>query len=121
MNDKPQVGVGNVTIYLDGKPYELIPTLAAAQGISRLGGGIRVAIDNVLKLDIDTIAQLGLGPTVSKEFGNTLPDVVWRSGFMDSDGELASKCVEYLTVLSNGGRPFNPTEKSEVERTNANP
>src|ERR1044072_3239262 len=95
---KPQVGQGNIKITLDGEEYELRPTLNAALTISRLSGGIRGAIDAVLKMDIDVvvkIVQLGLATQVAKQFKD-LPQTVWESGMTDTQGQLASKCVEYL-------------------------
>jgi hypothetical protein len=116
--NKPRVGAGNVVITLGieeyEKEYELVPTLAAAQGVSRIGGGIRGAMDAIVKLDLDIITrvvQLGLGPTVTKTVGPRLPDLIWQAGLTDSGGELAAKCIEYLTMLSNGGRPITTTEE----------
>lgn len=110
---KPRVGIGNVAIKLNGSEYELVPTLAAAQGTSRMSGGIRGAIEAVLRLDVDVITriiQLGLGPKVTKDLGPDLPELIWQTGMTDTEGELAAKCVEYLTMLSNGGRPLAPVE-----------
>jgi hypothetical protein len=112
---KPRVGSGNITITLNGQDYELIPTLGAAQSISRLSGGLRGAIQSVMNLDLDTIDRIvkaGLGPTVSREIGPNLGAYVFDAGFTDQGGELASKCIEYLTVLSNGGRPLTTTDEA---------
>lgn len=108
-----RVGAGNIAVQLNGEEYNLVPTLEAAQSISRGSGGLRVAINSVMNMDIDTIVrvvQLGLGPAVVKELGGAskLPQLVWESGFTDTSGELAVKCIEYLTVLSNAGRPVGP-------------
>jgi len=115
---KARVGLGNVMITLDAREYTLVPTLAAAQGVSRISGGIRGAIDAIIKLDIDVvtrIVQLGLGPKVTKEIGPGLPDLIWQSGLTDSGGELAAKCIEYLTMLSNGGRPIIPEARDDSD------
>jgi hypothetical protein len=108
---KARLGTGNVLLTLAGKEYTMVPTLAAAQGVSRLSGGIRGGIDAVIRLDIDTIVrvvQLGLGPTVVREIGPSLPELIFQEGLTDSGGEVVSKCVEYMTLLSNGGRPLTP-------------
>lgn len=122
MAEKVRVGMGSVTITLgsgdEEKEYTLVPTLAAAQGTSRIAGGLRGAIDSIVKLDLDVITrvvQLGLGPKVVKTLGTELSELVWQSGMTDSGGELASKCIEYLTMLSNGGRPLTPAVKTEAE------
>ena len=118
MNDKPRVGAGNIEITLAEKDYVLVPTLAAAQGISRQAGGLRKAIDSIMLMDIDVITriiQLGLGPKTVKELGGAekLPAIIWQEGMTDSSGQLALKCIEYINVLSNGGRP--PTKEPDGE------
>ena len=119
----PKVGAGNITISLGGDDeskheYVLVPTLAAAQGISRTSGGIRGAIDKVIAFDLDTITnvvRLGLGPRVVKEIGQDFNELVWRAGMTDTGGELVARCIEYLSVLSNGGRPLPKAGEAREE------
>lgn len=116
MTTKAKVGAGNVTVTLNEQEYTMVPTLNAAQTTSRLNGGIRGAIDAVIKLDLDVITrvvQVGLGPKVTREIGAKLPDYIWQAGMTDSGGEIVSKCIEYLTLLSNGGRPMTPAEAGD--------
>lgn len=113
-----QVGAGNVVVRLGDAEYVLVPTLAAAQGISRMAGGIRGAIDGVVKADLDVImavVRFGLGPRVAKEIGDKLPELVWKSGLTDSTGEISARCVEYLSILANGGRPLSIRSEADAE------
>lgn len=114
MTTTAKVGAGTVYVMLGGKEYALIPTLAAMQGISRVNGGIRGALDRVVQLDFDTferVMRLGLGPKtvrqIEQDTGEQLPEILFAAGMTDdTEGKLASKCIEYLSVLSNGGRPI---------------
>jgi hypothetical protein len=115
---KARVGVGNVTIQIGGHDYELVPTYHAASNISRLSGGLRGAIQGVSNLDFDVIGrvvQFGLGPKTVKDLGgaNKLNELIYGEGLTDGSGEFAGKCVEFLTVLSNGGKPL--TSRAEDE------
>ncbi len=114
---KAVVGAGNVAIKLMGQDYTLVPSLSAMQGVSRLNNGIRGAIDEVIRLNFDTIVRvisLGLGGKVANQIKD-LPSVCYNSGLVDgTEGELAAKCVEFLTILSNGGRPVNKDDADET-------
>ena len=115
-----QVGSGNVEVVIDGKDFVLVPTAGAAQGISRAYGGLRGAINLVSALDLDAITrviQLGLGPKAVKELGGNdkLGDLVWRSGLSDNTSQMVVKCIEYITVLTNGGRPVTPAGEEDEE------
>lgn len=110
MADEAQVGAGDVPITLDGKDYALVPTVAAFKNISKAFGGLRAAATAVTTLDVDIITrivQFGLGPQVVKELGGAdkLPDHIFAAGILDTSGGLASKCITFVTNLSNGGRP----------------
>lgn len=116
---KPRVGAGNVMITLGGQEYPLVPTLAAAQAISREQGGIRTAIDRLAQMDFDLVCKvvrLGLGPKVVRELGGAekIPELVYETGLIDSSGRAITKCIDYLTNLSNGGRP-PPTNDGDEE------
>lgn len=114
-----RIGIGDVIITLPDpengalKEYVLRPTLNAALSISRQAGGIRGAIDAVLKMDLDVIVrtiQLGLGVQTARLLKD-LPERVWQAGLTDDQGQLAAKCVEYLHVLANGGKPIERKEE----------
>lgn len=100
-------GAGDVTLLLGDEEITLKPTLAAGLAISRQAGGIRGAIDKVMALDLDvilSIIRVGVGPKEVKRLRN-LEELVYSNGLMDSQGELLSKVVEYLTNIARGGRP----------------
>lgn len=107
-SDKAQLGIGSVPIMLNGSEYVLVPSLNAAKKLSRMHGGIRGAIDAVMKMDIDVITEvveLGLGPRVASTIKD-LPTLVWQSGLTDQTGRLTEHCITYLSILANGGKPI---------------
>lgn len=109
-DEKPEVGIGNIKVVLNGQDYELVPTLGAAQGVSRIGGGLRAIIGRVVDLDLDLITRiinLGLGPKVVKELGGAekVAEYVWQTGLLDGEGDLSALVARYVTHLANGGRP----------------
>jgi hypothetical protein len=98
------VGAGNVPIELDGKSFELKPSLAACMSISKLGGGggMHTMVARCGALDFDAIhavitAGLGLNPTQAKNLG----EAIYKTGLMD----LASPCIDFINMIANGGRP----------------
>lgn len=116
-SNTPRPGAGNVTVRFGDQEYKLVPTFHAASNISRLSGGIRGAINSVIQLDFDVIArvvQFGLGPQVVKELGgaNKLGELIYAEGITDGSGEFTGKCVEFLTILTNGGKPLSTSEGS---------
>lgn len=115
--NKTRMGAGDVVITLGGVDYTLRPTLNAAQIISRQSGGIRGAIDSILRMDMDVIAKvvtLGLGPQQAKNIKN-LAEAIWEAGLTDDTGAIIAKCVEYLHVLANGGRPVSQEARDDTE------
>ncbi len=108
-------GAGDVTLELGSEHLVLRTTLAAGLAISRQSGGIRGAIDKVMALDFDTILSViraGVGKDV-KRYPN-LDEMVYQNGLLDTQGDVLSKLVEYLTNLARGGRPAE-TEGGEEE------
>lgn len=100
-------GAGNVHFELDGKPMELVPSLQACIAISGIAGGLNAAIQRCLALDFETIcavitAGLNLNPTQAKN----LREAVFRTGLID----LSGPCIEFVHVVSNGGRPVEDEE-----------
>ena len=117
MVNQAQLGMGNIPIVLDGNEYILVPSLNATQSLSRQNGGIRGAVDALVKLDFDLVVrviQLGLGPKVAAGIKN-LPEVVYHTGLTDNTGGLAAKCIEYLNVLANGGRPLDVEASQDTQ------
>lgn len=115
-----KVGIGDVPITLGGQEYVLRPSLNACLVISRGSGGIRGAIQKVMDLDIDTIVriiQVGLGPNTARKLKN-LDEMVYQAGLVDTSGQLTTKCIEFLSNISNGGRPLDDSSKEAGEDEN---
>lgn len=96
---KAAFGAGDVTIVLDGEEVTLRPSLKAAQGVSRLSGGILGAVEALSRFDLDVLVNvvaLGLGKKPSE-----VEEAVWRTGV----SELAPRAIEFATIIANGGRP----------------
>lgn len=110
----PTVGAGEIAITLldhADNPEQLVlkPSYHAARTISAQSGGLMGAIERVARLDIETInqlIQLGLGKDQMPRGGMaTLSDRIWRTGLSDEEGGIAERCIMFLRVLMNGGRP----------------
>ncbi len=117
---KPMLGAGDVTITLAGEEFVLKPSLHAMMTISRTTGGIRGAIDGVARMEMDIIVRvvgLGIGQQQARRFKNDLAEVIYESGLTDATGGVIAKCIEYLHVLANGGKPVNTEEVAEDDST----
>ena len=117
--NKPRLGSGDVTITLNDKEYTLRPTLKAAMILSRTSGGIRGTIDAVMQMNLDvitTVIKQGLGPNIVRQFKQEqLEEAIWEAGLTDTSGGILGKCVEYLHVLANGGRPINQNREEDQD------
>jgi hypothetical protein len=118
MADEAGPGAGNIEIEIDGKAMPMVPTAAACLAISRIAGGLNAAVQRCLQLDFDTItavitAGLNLNPTQAKK----LPDAIFKAGLIS----LASPCVDFIHVVSNGGRPISYEEGDGEDREAADP
>ena len=103
MADTAEPGAGTITIELDGKEHQMVPTLAACMAISSIAGGLNAAVQKCLQLDFNTIcafvqAGLGLNPTQSK----MVPEAVYKTGTMT----LSGPCIDFINIVANGGRPI---------------
>lgn len=101
------MGLGDVTIELDGEEMVLRPSLKACMTLSRSSNGITSAVQKCLAYDFDTIHQViaaGLGAD-----SRDLPEKIYRSGLID----LSPKCIRFLHVVANGGKP--PADESREE------
>lgn len=88
-----------IEITLDGKAVELKPSLKAATTISRQANGLVGAIEALGKLDMDVLTHvIALG--ADRDDVKALEEPVWRAGISD----LATRAIEYVTLLANGGR-----------------
>jgi hypothetical protein len=113
MNDKVvNPGDGNVSMRLNNMDVVLVPSAGAAQSISRMHGGLRPALDAIQRLDLDAITNIvsvGLGPKGVSSLGgkDRIPKILYEAGLTDTSGEIIVKCINYVSILINGGRPLN--------------
>jgi hypothetical protein len=107
-SNKPAPGAGDVPLELDGEQVVLRPTLDAALQASRIANGLTGAIDQCARYDLDTIIRVvALGLGLSGNGSKDLPDKVYRTGVHI----VAGKCIRFLNVLSNGGKPIVDDEE----------
>lgn len=108
------MGDGRIELELDGKPVALVPTLEACTEISKMAGGLAGAVERCRQLHFETIcAVVGAGleingirpnPTQRSKF---LPKAVYEAGVVG----VAAYCMEFITVVSNGGRPLRSQDE----------
>lgn len=105
-----------VSIRLGDADYDLIPSINAALVLSRGPGGLKATIDAVQAMNLEAIVQVvqvGLDREVARKLNDQLPELVWSSGLLSSDGGIVLRCVEYLVALSYGGRRQPNLEASD--------
>lgn len=93
------VGDGNVPIMIDGKEYSLKPSYKACLALATGGDGLRTLISRCANLEMDTIKRViaeGLGRDPKD-----LQEKLYATGLRNVSGPA----IDYLVVLSNGGRP----------------
>ena len=108
-------GSGDITVTLGDQELVLRPSLDAALTLSRQAGGIRLAINKVLDMDLDTIVaviRLGVGREEAKRLKN-LDRLIYENGLLDAQGELVTRCIEYLSNLARGGRPADAIDEQD--------
>lgn len=107
---KPETGAGDVKIFLEGHGEEVMrPTLDACRRLSSVNGGINKMIERCRNLEFEaiyTVIVAGLG-TDSK----TLPELIYKTGLL----KLHSPCIDFLIVVSNGGRPLVESEEEDKD------
>jgi hypothetical protein len=116
-------GAGDVTLNLGDQELVLKCNLQAGMSISRIAGGIRGAINKCMDMDLDTIVavvRFGIGPKEAKHFPK-IDEMIFVNGLMDSQGEVLSKVIEYLSNLARGGRPAPAAEEDEEDKEQADP
>lgn len=94
------IGEGDVEIELDGEMVTLRPTLKAALTLTNGQGGLPVMVQRCINLEMDAIVSIishGLGV-----YSKDLPEKVYRTGLF----ALSGKCIRFLNILANGGRPL---------------
>ena len=114
---KPKLGSGNVVVVIDGETMNLTPTYAAMVAISARGG-LRGAMERILQLDAETIAEVlivGLGYGSGRRPPKDLAERIWRTGYTLPSGGLADAAFNYVSILANGGRPLASDDSDDVQ------
>lgn len=107
MAKEVSVGDGDVPISIDGKQFVLKPSYKACVALATGGDGLRALISRCANLELDTIHRIvaeGLGRNP-----NDLREKLYAAGLRNVSGP----CIDYLVVLSNGGRPVPKDEDKE--------
>lgn len=114
----PIVGGGKVPIILEGKEYFLEPSLEACLELARSPVGLGGLIDRCKAMHFETICMIigvGLRPNGKalnpRQRDQMIPKAVYEAGIID----VAGICMEYLTVILNGGRELPDEEDEEKE------
>lgn len=106
MATEAKVGDGNVPIIIDGKEWLLKPSYKACLALATSGDGIRALISRCANLELDTLRRV-----VSEGLGRNPTDLgekLYAAGLRNVSGPA----IDYLVILSNGGRPV-PKEETE--------
>lgn len=115
--DGPAIGAGNVPIELGGEAMFLKPSLEACDAISKLRGGLNMAVQRLLALDFDAtceIVSLGLGATSGQQ-KKEVRQRVYESGLINVQGP----CILFIRTIANGG--VIPPAPEEGEEQDASP
>lgn len=99
--------IGEVAITLDGKERTLQCSLAAAKMINASANGFQGMLGRLGMMDFDAyviVVAAGLNVPSRK-----IEEKVYRSGMPSLTGSL----VEFVTYLSNGGKPFLESDTIE--------
>ena len=115
MSESPKPGSGNVEITLVGTKHVMKPCYEAFSAINNeIPGGIVAAITRVSSYDINAIESVianGIGFFPHARIG--LGQKIFDTGTKN----LASKCLEFLVNLNNGGEKPNPAEETTPNPT----
>jgi len=115
MVKNPKLGSGDVIIMLDDQEYTLKPTLRASQAISRRFGGLVKAVEQIQSFDTDAIVTV-VAAALSINNPRELQDMAEKI-FNEGVNSVAPKVIEYLGVLTNGGRPLDMGGEESVGET----
>lgn len=110
---------GIVELELDGKQYELRPTLAALRKIARkysipgdTSRGLRPAIESCSSLDPDQMAEIiAIAADIEQGKAKKLPDAIFNAGIVN----VLPKVTEYLLLL------LDPTGKNRDDLEDEEP
>lgn len=104
MTDEATPGAGTVQIELGDKVHDLVPTYESWLTISDLGGGngLNAVAGRIVSQDARTIIAVicaGIGATSGAQ-QKEVQKLVFEAGTI----KVSSKCLDYITVLQNGGQ-----------------
>lgn len=96
---------GEVEIELDGTTYTLTPTLRAALTVNKSFGGFVKANDRLMQFDLEAIIL-----SIHAGLGDKSPDGLAEKVFAAGVTKLTPVAIEFVNILANGGRRYDPTE-----------
>jgi hypothetical protein len=97
-----KIDAGQVEVDCGEETYTLKPTVTAIRNINRRYGDFRTAIERVMRADFDAITYIiTQGASLSKKQAEAMQEHVFAAGIFN----VSESVAEYLSVLSNGGRP----------------
>jgi len=108
MENKAQIGAGDVVINLGGTEVTLKPTLQAALTLSS-GKGLMPLVRLCQDYDIETITNVIVAGTGKRS--KDMSELIFRSGMI----ELAPKCIRFLHSLANGGQAPEVAKEEDTE------
>lgn len=100
-----KIGDGDVPITIDGKVYNLKPGYKACLALATSGDGLRSLISRCANLELDTIRRV-----VAEGLGRN-PDDLGEKLYASGLRNVSGPAIDYLVILSNGGRPVPKEEK----------
>jgi hypothetical protein len=108
-------------ITLGDKEYTLVPSVYAAQSLSRAYNGLQNVLRGINDLNFDVLVAViiaGLGnrfrnPKLKAE----LEQLVFDAGISDDTGQIIKQCSRYLLVLVRGGRPVPDNLNDLIQQT----
>lgn len=99
--------MSEVSFKLDGETVTLKPTFGAYTRIPKQFGGFMPAIDAVSKLNAEAIEVIvAHGMELTQHGQKGLGEKIFRTGV----AVVAAPCIEYLTILMNGGKKPEESE-----------
>jgi hypothetical protein len=92
------LGHGIINVELDGKHFELKPTLLAMKKIQTRFGGLRGALESIGQLNVEHIAFIVAAASGAKQ--NELNDIE-ETVFNEGVASATEKVVPFITSLMN--------------------
>jgi hypothetical protein len=98
-----KIDAGQVEVDCGEETYTLKPTVKALRNINRRYGDFRTAIERVMRADFDAITYIiAEGASLSKKQAEAMQEQAFAAGLFN----VSEPVAEYLSTLSNGGRPL---------------